>query len=97
MEWKGGSSGGQTYGLLAKGGTKHPLAALVQLGHDDVLALVGRGLGREVDDDGFEDLLVKLVQQEVLYAKIQSSTINTCRISHFHNIFKLMDVSSTKA
>ena len=34
---------------LPHGGPEHALPAAVQLGHDDVLGLVGRGAGGEVD------------------------------------------------
>ena len=55
-----------TYSLLAEWWTKHALAALVQFRHDDVLGLIGAGLGGEVDDVGFVHLLVHSVEEEVL-------------------------------
>lgn len=55
-----------TYRLLAKRWTKDSLPALVQLGHDDILGLIGRRLGREVDDVGFVQFLIQIVQQEFL-------------------------------
>lgn len=58
-----------THSLLAKWWSVDPLSPPVQFGHDDVLGLVGAGLGREVDDVGLEHLLVQLVQEEVLTTK----------------------------
>ena len=39
-----GVSVGGSHCLASHGGSKQPLASLVQLGQDDVLGLVGRGL-----------------------------------------------------
>lgn len=50
-----------SYSFLAQWWTKHSLPSLVQLGHDDVLCLLGSCLGREVNDVGFVLLLVKFV------------------------------------
>ena len=54
------------YCLPAKGRSKDPLPSLVQLGHDNVLRLVGTGLRREVHQHWFVDILGQLLQQVVL-------------------------------
>ena len=56
--------------LAAHGRPEQALASLVQLGEDDVLGLVGRGLCREVDHDWLVNFLWKLVQNEILPEKI---------------------------
>lgn len=43
----------RAYRLFAQRWTIHALPSLVQLGHDDVLGLLGGGLGREVDQQWF--------------------------------------------
>lgn len=52
---------------------KHALAAAVQLGHDDVLGLVGRGAGGEVDADGSVALLRERHQEVVVDHRLAGS------------------------
>ena len=64
----------QPYCFESHGRAKHPFPSLVQLGENDVLRLVGAGLGREVDQDRLVDILGQLVQNELLRngAKVHS-------------------------
>lgn len=52
---------------------KHALTATVQLRHDDVLGLVGRGPGGEVNADGSVALLGKRHQEVVVDYRLSSS------------------------
>ena len=55
-----------TYSSLSKRWSVDTLPSLVKFRHDHVLCLVGTGLGREVENVWFVDLLVQFVQQEIL-------------------------------
>lgn len=55
------------YSLLAHGRAEDALPSLVQLGHDDVLCLVGARLRGEVDDVGFVHVAIELLEQEFLH------------------------------
>jgi hypothetical protein len=46
--------------------TKDSLTATIQLGHDDVLSLIGTCLSREIDEVGFIYPLVEMIQKEIL-------------------------------
>lgn len=66
-----------THSFLVEWRSEDTFAAFVQLGHDDVLGLVGGGLGGEVDDVGLVLVLVQLVQQEVLAVHKQRTSMKT--------------------
>lgn len=55
------------YRLPAKGRPEDSLPSLVQLGHDDVLCLVGTGLSGEVHQDWLVHILGQLLEQVVLW------------------------------
>ena len=65
------------HSLAAHGRSKQSLASLVQLGEDDVLGLVGRGLRREVDHDWLVCLLGQPVQYVIL-PKVDIQIGTTC-------------------
>lgn len=62
---------------------KHALAAAVQLGHDDVLGLVGRGAGGEVDADGSVAFLWERHQEVVVDHRLAGSCGSHNQNGHF--------------
>lgn len=67
-----------SYRLPAKGRPEDSLPSLVQLGHNDVLCLVGTGLSGEVHQDWLVHVLGELLEQVVLWRDRHGGSANRC-------------------
>ena len=73
--------------LLSHRRSKYSLPPPVQFGHDDVLCLVGAGLGREVDHIGKIALSVNPVHQLVLHV----GGLASASVPHKHDWTTVLD------